>query len=99
MEQASLDLRQNLRLDIFLNNGITYYPSIENIPQIDSYYSIEFDNISFNTNNNGLTINGNSIIWELNTNLFGIGLFEGVLRSQSTVIGKYLNIKIKLHIE
>jgi hypothetical protein len=98
MEQATLDLRQNLRIDIFLDKDVIYFPSIENIPLLDSNYTIIFDNITYSVGN-GLTLSNNSIIWELNTSVFDIGKYEGVLESQSKIAGVYLKILINLNIE
>ena len=105
MNNTILDLRQDLTLDIFLNKGVIYYPSISNIPVLDSQYEIiidengDFENIY--TIGNGLTLESStrSIIWEINTNSYDIGVYDGVLESQSNIAGIYLKIKIKLHVE
>ena len=102
---TNLDLRQNLILDIFANKNVKYFPSFDNINQLDVNYSII---MSPNTPEeiiyiigNGLTLvsTSKSIIWELDTTLYDIGIHEGYLASESNIAGIYLYIKIRLHIE
>lgn len=105
MNNTILDLRQDLVLDIFLNKGIIYYPTINDIPVLDSFYEIiinegrDFEKI-YNIGN-GLTLEQStkSIIWELDTDFFNVGDYDGFLISQSRIAGIYLKIQIKLHIK
>ena len=106
MNSATLDLRQNIQLDIYLNNGVIYFPSLNNIHILYSYYSIIYNEggigeVEYNTNSGGgLTIipQTKSILWELDTTALGVGVFQGYLKSQSKISGIYINIKINLHI-
>ena len=62
MNDVKLDLRQNLELTIAVNHNVIYFPSFDNLNQLDSEYNIVFNEgetneIRYNnTNLGGLTL-------------------------------------------
>ena len=107
MSNVVLDLRQNLELTISVNHNVVYYPSFDNLNQLDNEYTILLNEGKSNekeynnTNIGGLTLvpETKSIVWELNSGDFNKGNHFGYLKSTSNIAGVYLYIKLNLIIE
>lgn len=104
MEEVKINLRQENRVVFLVDHDVVYSPSFDDIPQLDSGYTLMLDEglgteVSF-TVGSGLTLGTDSIIWNLDTgNLDSGHVYSGYLKSDSNVAGVYLYIEIELDVK
>lgn len=98
---AQLDLRQGPYTNIAIDAGVSGLITWSDIPNLDTDYTIEIGGQTY-TVGSGLTIDTptKSVIWALDAGAFTAGeTYYGTLKSDSTIIGTYLYINIKLYVE
>ena len=95
MGKVSLDLRMLLELVIYIDEGVAYQPSINDIENIDTGYTLTFPNITY-TVGNGLILSANSVTLNIEENDFPQGSHVGILISDSRQAGIYFKMKINV---
>ena len=94
---AKLDVRQNNKIEYFVDNGVSDVLTIAGFTSLDSGYTLAIGNETY-TVGNGLTLGANSISWAVDTTTFGVGVHNGTLVSDSSVAGVYFKCQIEMHI-
>ena len=98
---ATLDLRQGPYTNIKIDEGVSGLITWSDIPNLDTGYTIEIGDQTY-TVGSGLTIDipTKSVVWTLDASAFTGGqTYKGTLKSDSTIIGTYLFINIKLFVD
>lgn len=98
---ATLDTRQGAYTNILMDAGVSDVITWSNIPNLDTGYTLEINDLTY-TVGSGLTIDipTKSVVWTLDASAFTGGqTYKGTLKSDSTIIGTYLFINIKLFVD
>ena len=97
-----INLRQDILLRILLEHGVTYAPSFDGIPQLDTGYTLTLDpglatEVVY-TVGSGLTLSSftSSVVWNLDTSVLQNKTYTGILESDSKVSGVYLKVNLQL---
>jgi hypothetical protein len=107
MSTTVLDLRVNGNLPIYLTKGISY-PAITFTFGSGSTMPTGFTLTVFHwdapntarvfTVGNGLTIQGNLLIWNLPIVTQNVGFYEGKLESDTAIYGSATRVKIRIKV-
>lgn len=104
-EVYKINLKQDILLRILVEHGVSYAPSFDQLPQLDTGYTLTLDaglaTEQIYTVGSGLTLSSatNSVIWNLDTSQLQAKTYTGTLESDSKVSGMYLKINLIVEVE
>ena len=105
MAVQKINLSQDLAVNIVADWGVIYFPSFENIPQLDNSYTLVLDEglpteVTYGIGT-GLTLapTAKGVVWNLDTSLLQKKRYTGYLESADKLAGKYLKIVIYLDLK
>ncbi|MFV9552090.1 hypothetical protein [Algibacter sp. PT7-4] len=96
MKNATLDLTQNAKLTLLIDEGVSYQPSISGLNILDTEYALQINNKTYTVANGGLILEAQtkSIVINILETDFTKGNYTGNLISNSRQAGIYFNLKI-----